>query len=136
MKPVYLNPIAAALIAVLSPVAAQAQAIDLTPRSPLEAVVLGEPEAAKAQLTTLAKRGTSERAAVVADLLAAGFLPDRGSPGCDFYGYYRRTTADGAARSVQIALCDSREPMVLFLDFFAPSKPGPSFQATMKEQQP
>ncbi len=104
--------------------AAAAQDVDLTPRSPLEAIVLGEAEAAKAHLTALALRARTEREGVVTELLDAGFEQSRGTPTCDFYGYYRRTADDGAARSVEIALCETGDPMVLVLDMLPRDRRG------------
>ena len=123
------------LAATLTPTALYAQQLDLSARSPLEAVVLGEAEAAKAHLTALALRAREDREAVVAELLAAGFEPDRGSKNCDFYGYHRRTTQQGTARSVQVALCAKGEPMVLVLDFLPSDANRPTFQGTTKGHQ-
>lgn len=106
------------------PAAAHPAPIDLTPRSPLEAVVLGEANAARTHLQALALQAREERGPVIAELLAAGFEPDRGMPGCDFYGYHRRTTEQGAARSVQVALCASGDPMVLVMDMLPPDRRG------------
>jgi len=114
--------------------AAQAQEPDLTPRSPLEAVVLGDAGAAKAHLQALADRGVASRDMVVAELLAAGFEPDRNYLGCAFYGYHRRTTLAGAARSAQVALCDNGKPMVLVLDILAPGQRGRGM-STVRERK-
>ena len=103
---------------------AQDEDPDLTPRSSLEAVVLGDAEEAKAHLQALADRGIAARDMVVAELLAAGFEPERGYPGCAYYGYHRRTTQAGAARSAQVALCDNGKTMVLVLDMLPPGKRG------------
>ncbi len=111
-----------------------AQEVDLTPRSPLEAVVLGDAEAAKAHLQALADRGIASRDTVVAELLAAGFEPDSGYPGCAFYGYHRRTTQAGAARSAQVALCDSGKTMVLVLDILPPGQRGGGM-STLRERE-
>lgn len=124
-----------ALLAVAAQGGMPAKPVDLTPRSPLEAIVLGDAEAARAHLTTLAKRGKGERKAVVAELFAAGFTPDRGSPDCDFYGYYRRTTAAGAARSVQVALCATGNPVVLVLDMLPPGGNHPGFRESRKRNE-
>lgn len=112
----------ALLIVTLLPIAALGQSLDLTPRSPLEAIVLGDAEVARTHLTALAEQGRTEREAVVTELQSAGFVLDRGSTRCDFYGYYRRTTVEGDARSAQVALCRDGAPMVLVLDFLAPAK--------------
>ena len=128
--------IASALALCVQPAVALAEPLDLAPRTSLEAIVLGDAAAAKAHLEALAQRGKTDRAAVVEELLAAGFAPDRGTPKCDFYGYHRKTTTDGAARSAQVALCASGEPMVLVLDFFAPGKSGPVFLGSSKDKQP
>lgn len=114
----------AVLLALALPVAAQAQDADPLPRSALEAVVLGEAEVARAHLAGLALRAREERQAVVEELLAAGFEPDRGTATCDFYGYHRQTTQDGVARSVQIALCPTGDPMVLVFDTLPPGRRG------------
>jgi len=73
---------------------------------------------------------------VIAELLAAGFEPDRGTPTCSFYGYHRRTTQQGAARSVQVALCARGDPMVLVLDFLPPDANRPTIRVSDKGQQP
>ncbi len=112
------------LLALALPSAAHAQDLDLTPRSPLEAMMLGDAVAAKAHLEALVDRGIVSRATVVAELLAAGFEPNRGYPGCAFYGYHRRTTQAGAARSAEVALCDNGKTMVLVLDMLPPGKRG------------
>ncbi|WP_324827678.1 hypothetical protein [Qipengyuania zhejiangensis] len=104
--------------------AAFAQAPDLTPRSPLEAIVLGDAQAAQIHLEGLARTDWSLRGEVVADLLSAGFTPDHGTPDCAFYGYHRRTTEAGVARSVQVAMCKSGKSMVLVQDVLPPGKRG------------
>ncbi len=114
----------AVLLAFALQSAAQAQDPDLTPRNPLEAVVLGEQGAAMTHLKALAERGIASRDMVVAELLAAGFEPDRGYPGCAFYGYHRRTTQAGAARSAQVALCDNGKTMVQVFDMLPPGRRG------------
>ena len=112
-----------ALVALaLLPATVLGQSLDITPRSPLEAIVLGDTEIARAHLTAMAERGRTERDIVVAELQGAGFVPDRGSTRCGFYGYHRRTTVEGDARSVQVALCREGAPMVLVLDFLPLSK--------------
>ncbi len=122
--------------ATLFATASLAQPLELAVRSPLETIVLGEPEAAKTHLTALALRARHDRETVVAELLGAGCELDRGTPTCDFYGYFRRTTQQGAARSVQVALCASGDPMVLVLDFLPPDANRPTFRASEKGEQP
>lgn len=119
-----------------SVVQAQDEDPDLTPRSPLEAVVLGDAEEAKAHLQALADRGITSRETVVAELLAAGFEPDRGYPGCAFYGYHRRTTQAGAARSAQVALCDNGKTMVLVFDMLPPGQRGGGMSTLRERQEP
>jgi hypothetical protein len=133
MKLGRLNHIGVAAILVAS--ASFAQPLELAVQSPLEKIVLGEPEAAKAHLTALALRAREDRDGVISELLAAGFKPDQGRPPCAFYGYHRVTTQQGAARSVQIALCPSGEPMVLVLDFLPPDANRPTFQERPKGQE-
>jgi hypothetical protein len=116
--------IASALALCVQPAVAQAELLELAPRTALEAVVLGDATAAKAHLEALAERGKTDRAAVVEELLAAGFEPDRGTPKCDFYGYHRKTTTVGAARSAQVAMCSTGKNMVLVLDMLAPGTGG------------
>ena len=136
MKSVRPFLVAGALTLSVLPVAGQAEPLSLVPRSALEAIVLGDATQAKAHLEALAGRERAERDAVVGELLAAGFAPDRGTPECDFYGYYRNTTIEGAARSVQVALCSSGKPMVLVLDMLAPGAGGTGFSEHRKGHNP
>ncbi|MFO6447070.1 hypothetical protein ACLBKU_07975 [Erythrobacter sp. NE805] len=124
------------LLALALPSAARAQDPDLTPRSPLEAIVLGDAVAAKAHLEALADRAIASRDMVVAELLAAGFEPDRGYPGCAFYGYHRRTTQAGAARSAQVALCDNGKTMVLVLGILPPERRGGGMSTVRGREKP
>ena len=112
------------LTLLLLPMAALAQAPDLTPRSSLEAIVLGDSQAAQTYLEGLARGGSSSRDLVVTELLAAGFTPDRGTRDCEFYGYHRPTTEDGGARVVQVAMCKSGKSMVLVQDMLPPGRRG------------
>ena len=112
------------LCLLLLPMPVSAQEAGITARTPLEAIVLGDLQMAQSHLEGLAKTDWSARGAVVTDLLAAGFTPDRGLPGCEFYGYHRRTSEAGAARSVQIAMCKSGKSMVLVQDVLPPEKRG------------
>ena len=113
---------------------AYAQALDLSPRTPLEAILLGEAEAAKAHLEALADQGIADRDEVVAELIAAGFEPDRGYPGCAYYSYYRRTTEAGAARSAEVAFCRNGKTMVLVLDMLPPDRRGGG-SSTVRERK-
>ena len=112
------------LCLLLLPRPVSAQEAGITPRTPLEAIVLGDAQTAQSHLEGLAKTDWSLRGEVVTDLLAAGFTPDRGLPGCEFYGYHRRTSEAGAARSAQVAMCKSGNSMVLVQDILPPEKRG------------
>ena len=112
------------LAVLMLPMAAFAHEPDLTPRSPLEKIVLGDATVAKSHLEELAQAGWPSRESIVAELLEAGFTRDRGYRDCEYYGYHRRTTEAGAARSIQLALCPTGKPMVLVMDMLPPGKRG------------
>lgn len=92
-------------------------------RNHVEEMLLLNVDAAKQKLESWVVANRGKEAVIAQDLLGAGFVPDKGSPQCRFYTYYRKTGLAGSARTSSVALCDAPlDPMVLVLDFLPEQK--------------
>lgn len=112
-----------AALAVCFSMLAVADAGHSQPRNHVEEMLMLDVDTAKQKLENWIVANRGGEAAVSQDLLDAGFAPDKGSPQCRFYSYYRKTGEDGSARTSSIALCNApRDAMVLVLDMLPHAK--------------
>jgi hypothetical protein len=112
-----------AVLAICVSMLAVADAGHSQPRNHVEEMLLLDVNTAKQKLENWIVANPGGESAVTQELLEAGFVPDKGSPQCRFYSYYRKTGEDGSARTSSIALCDApRDAMVLVLDMLPHAK--------------